>query len=569
MRDGAPSIHYGAMRNSRSGSVTKLLLLLTTATAFEYDGFAPLHDSKTCASDAHLNPWNEKLVGVNLGSLFVLEPWITPSLFYQFLGGKSTTTAMDTHSFCEVLGGDEANAQLRRHWDHWVTDDVVARLAATGVNSLRLPVGDYQFAPYGPYKTCFKGSLKRVDAVLDMAHRHNLSVLLDVHAVRGSQNGFDNGGETVGLAWTSTVRDLGTDAITFEHWPRRSAAWMGNWNKHTGLYDSIDYANLNFTLDVLGRIADRYADHPAVLGIEPVNEPWNWSPLDILKDFYWRGYLTIKRRAPKWRYVIHDSFRFTADAWGGFMRGCPDIAIDTHIYQAWMDPGPRLKFYVDACQQKAKIAELERAFGPVIVGEWSLATDNCAMWLNGFNDNLPGYPKLPCKYVPCAEPYMGKGQPRAPPDRSKPLQGPFGTGVSGPIYGQCPVDRDWPNALLDSDGDGVIDRLDRLGAGNALTGNIQNPQFDDTDAVMTALASKKLLAFKEVAHGFYFWNFRNELEPSWSWLAARDAGWLAALDDSRALLKACASEDAGADVYACVAKNDLPDQTYRDRKSVV
>ena len=186
------------------------------------------------------------------------------------------------------------------------------------------------------------------------------------------------------------------------------------------------------------------------------------------------------------------------------------------------------------------------------------------MWLNGFNDNLPGYPKLPCKYVPCAEPYMGKGQPRAPPDRSKPLQGPFGTGVSGPIYGQCPVDRDWPNALLDSDGDGVIDRLDRLGAGNALTGNIQNPQFDDTDAVMTALASKKLLAFKEVAHGFYFWNFRNELEPSWSWLAARDAGWLAALDDARALLKACASEDAGADVYACVAKNDLPDQTYRD-----
>jgi len=33
---------------------------------------------------------------------------------------------------------------------------------------------------------------------------------------------------------------------------------------------------------------------------------------------------------------------------------------------------------------------MEREFGPVIVGEWSLATDNCAMWLNGFNDNLSG-----------------------------------------------------------------------------------------------------------------------------------------------------------------------------------
>jgi len=24
---------------------------------------------------------------------------------------------------------------------------------------------------------------------------------------------------------------------------------------------------------------------------------------------------------------------------------------------------------------------------PIVVGEWSLATDNCAMWLNGLNDN--------------------------------------------------------------------------------------------------------------------------------------------------------------------------------------
>ena len=28
------------------------------------------------------------------------------------------------------------------------------------------------------------------------------------------------------------------------------------------------------------------------------------------------------------------------------------------------------------------------------VGEWSLATDNCAMWLNGFQDNLPGFPQV-------------------------------------------------------------------------------------------------------------------------------------------------------------------------------
>ena len=48
------------------------------------------------------------------------------------------------------------------------------------------------------------------------------------------------------------------------------------------------------------------------------------------------------------------------------------------IYQAWMDPSSRLTFYNNACAQKKQIALMEREFGPVIVGEWSLATDNCA-----------------------------------------------------------------------------------------------------------------------------------------------------------------------------------------------
>jgi glucan 1,3-beta-glucosidase len=49
------------------------------------------------------------------------------------------------------------------------------------------------------------------------------------------------------------------------------------------------------------------------------------------------------------------------------------------------------------------------------------------MFLNGFNDNLPGFPRLPCKYTPCADPYMGTEQPGTPVDPSKSIQGPFGT----------------------------------------------------------------------------------------------------------------------------------------------
>lgn len=87
-----------------------------------------------------------------IGGWLVLEPWITPSLFYQFLGGGETNTAFDIYTFCEVLGPVEANKQLRRHWETWVTEDIIKELAnSEAVNSLRLPVGDYMYKPYGPF----------------------------------------------------------------------------------------------------------------------------------------------------------------------------------------------------------------------------------------------------------------------------------------------------------------------------------------------------------------------------------------------------------------------------------
>ena len=123
---------------------------LTRFRHFKYN-----NHTQTCAGDVHTRPFNNQIRGVNLGGMFVLEPWITPSLFYQFLGGNESTTAFDIFTFCKVLGPTEANRQLRQHWDTWVTEDIIYQLAASGaVNSLRLPVGDFMYKPYGPYGAC-------------------------------------------------------------------------------------------------------------------------------------------------------------------------------------------------------------------------------------------------------------------------------------------------------------------------------------------------------------------------------------------------------------------------------
>lgn len=444
-------------------------------------------------------------------------------------------------------------------------------------------------------------------------------MLFDIHTMKDSQNGFDNSGQASGFKWTTAINSEFVDQVSFEHWPIRTARWMGEFDQETATYSNINYDNIQHALDVIQDIVDLYGGHPAVLGLEPLNEPWQYTPIEELKNFYWEGYLIVKRGAPFWKYVMHDSFRFDVNIWGGFMDGCPERALDTHIYQAWRDPDSRIGFYTDACRQKSAIANMEREFGPVVVGEWSLATDNCAMWyvslgsffdvpcgtflwvgflnnvgcqcwccsssvvdkmimnriwkasttmdvsccshswlsllpcrLNGFNDNLPGFPRLPCKYIPCSEPYMGMGlQPGAPPDATRPYQGPYGTGMSGPVFGWCPVDRDW---LKES-------------SGNPQTGRdwVRSPpeapkHLDDTDNVMTHLAYKKINAFSNVGHGFYFWNFRTDLEePQWSYMLALERGWIPKGDLNADRIKyACEVEDQG--YFKCVLKRDIPDQ---------
>lgn len=128
-----------------------------------------------------------------------------------------------------------------------------------------------------------------------------------------------------------------------------------------------------------------------------------------------------------------------------------------------------------------RLNRLREAGLTFIVGEWSLATDNCAMWLNGFNDNLPGYPMVDCMYVPCAEPYMGE-QPGAPPPRDGGVMNdPHGTGASFVVNGSCPIGRPFP----------------------------------DEDAAMRSLLRAKMFAY-HFTHGHFYWNFRTEIDYRWS-----------------------------------------------------
>jgi len=328
--------------------------------------------------------------------------------------------------------------------------------------------------------------------------------------VRRSQNGFDNSGHAQNLTWAA-------DGQSFVHWPSRSAAWQGAFDPLTMTYSWISWDNVRTTVQVLQRIATSLVGFNAVLGLEALNEPWQYTPLDVLKAFYWDAYWAVRAAAPHWLFVIQDSFRL--EAWAGFMKDCPGVAIDTHVYQAWFDIQSQQSFLDNACSWRKRIRAVQESTLPVLVGEWSLATDNCAMWLNGFHDNAPGYPKVACGSKACPQPYVSGIA--GPPTGAAP--GPHGTGTSAPSYGQCPVSKPW----------------------------------DNEDAYEPQLAAHKLSAFQEAA-GWFYWNFKVELQEQWSWQASVARGWLPPnLTDLPApLFNVCHTGDA--DEPPAAASSDLP-----------
>lgn len=114
---------------------------------------------------------------MNLGGWFVLEPWITPSLFDEW---SQSQTVKDEYTFCQVLGRGEAQNRLSNHWNTWITQGDFDRIAQAGLNHVRIPIGYWAVAPLDgdPY---VQGQLQVLDQAIGWARSAGLKVMLDLH----------------------------------------------------------------------------------------------------------------------------------------------------------------------------------------------------------------------------------------------------------------------------------------------------------------------------------------------------------------------------------------------------
>ena len=167
--------------------------------------------------------------GVNLGNWLVLEKWMKPDLF-------ASSGTEDETWLCRKEKPDALRALLKEHRDTYITEDDFAYVASLGLNYVRLPVPYFVFGDREP----FVGCIEYVDRAFDWAEKHGIQILLDLHTVPHSQNGYDNGGITGVCKWC--------------HYP-----------------DEVEFA-----LTVLERLSERYGKRRGLYGIEVLNEPISW-----------------------------------------------------------------------------------------------------------------------------------------------------------------------------------------------------------------------------------------------------------------------------------------------------
>lgn len=129
-------------------------------------------------------PGSDKFRGVNLGSQFIIEPWMASDEFASMgCGGLN-----DEWSCVQSLGQDAADAAFKKHWDSWITQDDITQIKSLGLNTVRIPVGFWiredlvQEGEFFP-----RGGIEYLDRLVGWCNDVGIYVIMDLHGGPGVQ----------------------------------------------------------------------------------------------------------------------------------------------------------------------------------------------------------------------------------------------------------------------------------------------------------------------------------------------------------------------------------------------
>ncbi|KAJ7089811.1 glycoside hydrolase family 5 protein [Mycena belliarum] len=308
--------------------------------------------------------------GVNLGSWFVLERWITDAPFRH--------AEPPAQSDLDVARGAHAKQVLEAHYDNWITESDWAWISELGLNTVRIPIGYYHLCGADPsvlvgtdfanYGEVFCGVWPRLIKAIETAERFGLGVLLDLHAAPGKQNNDAHAGTSNPPAFFSEKRHRA-------HTIHVLRTLVSQLNAHTP------------------RLAN-------VVGIELLNEPHPIADQELQK-WYSAAIKDISALDPALPIYLSDCWK--TEQYAEYIKSTPQqslVVLDHHLCRCFTASDisttapAHARALTDAGAQTprmfAHVAEMLDAAGAgFVVGEWSGALNPGS--LTGAPDDAKNY----------------------------------------------------------------------------------------------------------------------------------------------------------------------------------
>ncbi|TIB67796.1 hypothetical protein E3Q23_02792 [Wallemia mellicola] len=264
---------------------------------------------------------------VNLGSWFVAEKWMVPSIFKCAAGLQAS------------------ELDIARGWN----EDDFRWLSEIGINTVRIPIGYWGVGNQFLWGTDFDGlgevyggQWSRIRRAIHWASLYNIGVLLDLHGAPGSANGQH-------ISGTSDTR--------------------------VGLF--ADEFNLQRTEDVLVYLTEQLAYVNNMVGIQLINEPqYGTEWLEAIYD-RWLGAMRAVPGAEDFPLYIHDAFDL--GRYAGYVAGRSDFVVeDHHSYFVYTDEDAHTPAWLHGQHVNGPVRmglEKESAVARrnLVIGEWSCA----------------------------------------------------------------------------------------------------------------------------------------------------------------------------------------------------
>ncbi|KAI1175660.1 glycoside hydrolase superfamily [Nemania sp. FL0916] len=302
-------------------------------------------------------PAIDKIRGVNLGSQFILEPWMARDEWRR-MGCENRP---DEWSCVADLGQNAADRAFRSHWQTWITADDLREIKSYGLNTVRIPVGFWiNENLVGAGEHYPRGGLEYLDYLVGNASALGLYVIMDLHAGPGAQ---------------------------FPVVP-----YTGHVVVQPGFYTPYNYERACRFLEWMTERIHTHAAYASVGMLQVLNEPvhsdnYPWQAADMVANFYPGAWNRIRQCEADMGIAVRDKLhiQFMAESWGAGnpsqnLRETRSIFYDDHRYFKWdTTVGGTPEAYI------AKACADNRGGSDTIVGEWSLAVADDVQYTSAFD----------------------------------------------------------------------------------------------------------------------------------------------------------------------------------------